>query len=29
LLGGNKAELVSIDPNNDLDLTLQSDLAIR
>ncbi len=29
LLGGNKAELVSIDPNNDLDLTLQSDLVIR
>jgi hypothetical protein len=29
LLGGNKAELISIDPNNDLDLTLQSDLAIR
>ena len=29
LLGGNKAELVSIDPNNDLNLTLQSDLALR
>ena len=27
--GGNKVELVSIDPNNDLDLTLQSDLAVR
>ena len=29
LLGGNKAELVSIDPNSDLNLTLQSDLALR
>ncbi len=29
LLGGNEAELVSIDPNNDLSLTLQSDLALR
>ncbi len=29
LLGGNEAELVSIDPNNDLDLTLQTDLALR
>lgn len=29
LLGGRQAELVSIDPNNDLDLTLQSDLALR
>lgn len=29
LLGGNEAELISIDPNNDLDLTLQSDLALR
>ena len=29
LLGGNEAELISIDPNNDLDLTLQSDLAVR
>ena len=26
LLGGNEVELVSIDPNNDLDLTLQTDL---
>ena len=29
LLGGNEAELISIDPNNDLDLTLQTDLAVR
>jgi hypothetical protein len=29
LLGGNEAELVSIDPNNDLALTLQSDLSLR
>lgn len=29
LLGGKEAELVSIDPNNDLNLTLQSDLALR
>lgn len=29
LLGGNEVELVSIDPNNDLDLTLQNDLALR
>lgn len=29
LLGGRKAELVSIDPNRDLDLTLESDLALR
>ncbi len=29
LLGGKKAELVSIDPNRDLDLTLESDLALR
>ena len=29
LLGGNEVELISIDPNNDLDLTLQSDLALR
>ncbi len=29
LLGGKEAELISIDPNNDLDLTLQSDLALR
>ena len=29
LLGGNEAELVSIDPNNDLDLTLLTSLAIR
>ncbi len=29
LLGGNEAELVSIDPNNDLNLTLQSDLSLR
>lgn len=29
LLGGNEVELVSIDPNNDLDLTLQADLVIR
>lgn len=29
LLGGNEAELISIDPNNDLDLTLQNNLALR
>lgn len=29
LLGGNEVELVSIDPNNDLDLTLMNDLAVR
>ena len=29
LLGGNEAELVSIDPNNDLDLTLLDTLALR
>ena len=29
LLGGNEVELVSIDPNNDLDLTLQNDLIVR
>lgn len=29
LLGGKEAELISIDPNNDLDLTLQSDLDLR
>ena len=29
LLGGNEVELVSIDPNNDLDLTLQDSLALR
>ena len=29
LLGGNEVELVSIDPNNDLNLTLRSDLALR
>lgn len=29
LLGGNEVELVSIDPNNDLDLTLQTNLALR
>jgi hypothetical protein len=29
LLGGSKAELISIDPDSDLDLTLQSDLALR
>ena len=29
LLGGNEAELISIDPNNDLDLTLQTNLALR
>lgn len=29
LLGGNEVELVSIDPNNDLDLTVQTDLAVR
>lgn len=29
LLGGNEAELVSIDPNNDLDLTLENDLTIQ
>lgn len=29
LLGGNEAELISIDPNNDLNLTLQTNLALR
>ena len=29
LLGGNEVELISIDPNNDLNLTLQTDLALR
>ncbi len=29
LLGGNEVELVSIDPNQDLDITLDSDLALR
>ena len=29
LLGGNEVELVSIDPNNDLDLILQTNLAVR
>ena len=29
LLGGKEAELVSIDPNNDLNLTLLSDLSLR
>ena len=29
LLGGNEVELVSIDPNNDLNLTLQTNLALR
>lgn len=29
LLGGNEAELVSIDPNNDLDLTLLNSLTVR
>ncbi|WP_319422366.1 hypothetical protein [Pleurocapsa sp. FMAR1] len=29
LLGGNKAELISIDPNNDLDLTVQRDFTVR
>ncbi len=29
LLGKEEVELISIDPNNDLDLTLQSDLALR
>jgi len=29
LLGGNEVELVSIDPNNDLDLTLLTNLAVR
>ena len=29
LLGGNEVELVSIDPNNDLDLTLQTNLTLR
>lgn len=29
LLGGNEVELISIDPNNDLDLTLQTNLAVR
>lgn len=29
LLGGNEVELVSIDPNNDLNLTLQTELLVR
>ena len=29
LLGGNEAELISFDPNNDLDLTLETDLNIQ
>ncbi|WP_040898798.1 hypothetical protein [Xenococcus sp. PCC 7305] len=29
LLGGNEVELVSINPNQDLDITLDSDLALR
>ncbi len=29
LLGGKSVELISIDPNNDLDITLRSDLALR
>jgi hypothetical protein len=29
LLGGDKAELISINPSQDLELTLQSDLALR
>ncbi|MGK7897153.1 MAG: hypothetical protein AB4372_26945 [Xenococcus sp. (in: cyanobacteria)] len=29
LLGGNEVELVSIDPNQDLDITLDSDLTLR
>ncbi len=29
LLGGKNVELISIDPNQDLDITLQSDLALR
>lgn len=29
LLGGNEVELISIDPNNDLDLTLLSNLTVR
>lgn len=29
LLGGNEVELVSIDPNNDLDLTVQTNLVLR
>lgn len=29
LLGGKDVELISIDPNQDLDITLQSDLALR
>ena len=29
LLGGKKAELISIDPNNDLDLTVQRDFTVR
>lgn len=29
LLGGNEVELISIDPNNDLDLTLLTNLALR
>lgn len=29
ILGGNEVELVSIDPNQDLDITLDTDLALR
>ena len=29
LLGGNEVELISIDPNQDLDITLDSDLTLR
>ena len=29
LLGGNKVELISIDPNSDLNITLQTDLSLR
>ena len=29
LLGGNEVELISIDPNKDLDLTLESNLTVR
>ena len=29
LLGGNEVELISIDPNNDLDLILQTNLTVR
>ena len=29
ILGGNEVELISIDPNQDLDITLDSDLALR